>query len=61
MGGRRGAKNELAYGEMGYSKNVSEKALFMTGGKSVEAAMGWITDNQGAPDFEEQLFMVNKH
>jgi uncharacterized UBP type Zn finger protein len=26
----------------GFSKNVAEKAIFMTGNKSVEAALQWI-------------------
>lgn len=44
--------------EMGYSKDVSEKALFMTQGASIESALGWIEENKDAPDFNEALFIV---
>ena len=51
---------ELAAGleGMGYSKNVREKALLMTGNVSVEAALEWIESNKEAPDFEEEMLMV---
>jgi len=51
---------ELAAGleSMGYSKNVREKALLMTGNGSVEAALEWIESNKTAPDFEEEMLMV---
>ena len=47
---------------MGFSVNVSEKALFMTKhlGGGVERAMGWIDENREAPDYEEQLMMVGQ-
>jgi len=43
---------------MGYSKNVREKALLLTGNASVEAALEWIENNKTAPDFEEEMLMV---
>jgi hypothetical protein len=39
---------------MGYSKNVSEKALFMVQGAGVEAAIEWIESHSSDPDFEEE-------
>ena len=45
---------------MGYSKNPTEKALFMTQSKSVEAALQWLNDNKDAPDFNEPLFIVGQ-
>ena len=44
--------------EMGFSRNVAEKAIFMVQGAGVERAMGWIEDNRSAPDFEEPLMIV---
>lgn len=44
--------------EMGFTKAVSEKALFLTQNTSVEAAMEWIQQNQEQPDFLEELRMV---
>jgi uncharacterized UBP type Zn finger protein len=45
---------------MGHSKNVSEKAIFLTGNKTVEAAVKWIEDHKYDPDFEEELKMVGQ-
>lgn len=45
--------------EMGYSKNVSEKALFLSQG-ILEKAIEWIYENQNEPDFEEELRMVGQ-
>ncbi len=45
---------------MGYSKNVSEKALFLTQNLSLEKALDWITENSKSPDFEEELRMLGK-
>jgi hypothetical protein len=36
---------------MGYSKNVSEKALFYSN-NNLETALKWIEDNKNQPDFE---------
>lgn len=44
--------------DMGFSRNVAEKAIFMVQGAGVERAMGWIEDNRQAPDFEEPLMIV---
>lgn len=44
--------------EMGFSRNVAEKATFMVQGAGVERAMGWIEDNREQPDFEEALMIV---
>lgn len=44
--------------EMGFSRNVAEKAIFMVQGAGVERAMGWIEDNREQPDFEEALMLV---
>ena len=43
---------------MGFSKNVSEKALFLTQPTSIEKAMAWIEENKKSPDFEEELRIV---
>ena len=43
---------------MGFSKNVAEKALFLTQNKGVEAAMAWIDKNMDEPDYEEPLMIV---
>lgn len=42
----------------GFSKVVSEKSLYLTGGKSVDKAMDWIEAHQQDPDFEEELRIV---
>jgi len=44
--------------EMGFSKNVSEKALFLNQSKSVEIAMTWIEEHQNDADFEEELVIT---
>lgn len=42
--------------DMGFTKEVAEKALLYTNNASVEAAMDWITQHQDDPDFlEEEL------
>eukprot|EP01017_Pseudomicrothorax_dubius_P034863 TRINITY_DN4825_c0_g1_i1.p1 TRINITY_DN4825_c0_g1~~TRINITY_DN4825_c0_g1_i1.p1 ORF type:complete len:352 (-),score=117.89 TRINITY_DN4825_c0_g1_i1:62-1117(-) len=46
--------------ELGNSKNVSEKALLLTGNKSVEDAIQWIYENKDEPDFEEELTLVEQ-
>ena len=43
---------------MGYTKDVSEKALFLSGMKSVEEALKWIEENKNQPDFNETLYVV---
>ena len=45
---------------MNFSKNVSEKAIFLTGNHSVEKALNWIEKNSYEPDFEEELKIVEK-
>jgi UBX domain-containing protein 1/4 len=44
--------------EMGISKAVSEKALFLTQAKSIEPAIDWIQEHENDPDFEEELQIV---
>jgi len=44
--------------EMGFSKNVAEKALFLNQSSSVENAMGWIEEHQTDADFEEELVIT---
>ena len=44
--------------DMGFSRNVAEKACFMVQGAGVERALAWIEDNRNAPDFEEPLMIV---
>lgn len=46
--------------EMGFSTAVCEKALFLTGNSSVEAAFEWINEHQNDPDFEEELRVVGQ-
>jgi len=43
---------------MGFTKEVSEKALFLTQNSSLEAAMNWIEEHQGDSDFLEELRIV---
>lgn len=43
---------------MGYTLHPVEKALLLTGNKSVEAAMDWLDQNKDQPDFEEQMFIA---
>ena len=44
---------------MGFSKNVREKALAMTGNNSLEDAVNWIDLNCQKPDFENELIVNN--
>ena len=47
--------------EMGFSKAVCEKALFLTkqqNQENVDKALDWIQANMDAPDFEEELKIV---
>ncbi len=45
--------------EMGFSKNASEKALFMN--KNIlEASVEWIYEHQNDADFEEELRIVGQ-
>lgn len=46
--------------EMGYSKNVSEKALFLSRNANIQKALDWINENKASPDFEEELRMVGQ-
>ena len=48
--------------DMGYGKDASEKALFMTmsKGQSVENAMDWIMEHQTDADFNEPLLIVGQ-
>jgi len=45
---------------LGFSKDTSEKALFLTGNNSVEAAKEWLAQHKDEPDFNEPLFIVMK-
>ena len=45
--------------EMGFSKNVSEKSLFLNQG-ILDKAIEWIYENQDQPDFEEELRLIGK-
>jgi len=38
---------------MGYSKNVSEKSIFMSQAKDASKALDWIMAHNNDPDFEE--------
>jgi len=44
--------------EFGFTKIVSEKAIFMTGCKGVEPALDWINSHSEDADFNEELFIV---
>lgn len=44
----------------GYSKDCAEKGLFMTQNASVEAAMAWLEQHKGDPDFLEPLYIVRQ-
>ena len=48
--------------DMGFGKDASEKALFMTQGQgsTVEAALEWIGLHQEDPDFNEPLMIVGQ-
>lgn len=43
---------------MGYARNPSEKALLLTGNKSIQDAIEWMDQNKNEPDFNEQMFLV---
>jgi uncharacterized UBP type Zn finger protein len=43
---------------MGYSKNVSEKSLLMTGNASIEKALEWIEEHREDADFEEEMRVI---
>lgn len=45
--------------EMGFSKNVSEKACFFNK-SNLETSIEWIYEHQNDPDFEEELRMVGQ-
>ena len=45
--------------EMGYSKNVAEKATFLNQ-NSIDKALEWIYENQKEPDFEEELRIIGQ-
>ena len=45
--------------EMGFSKNVSEKACFFNQ-NVLENAINWIYEHQNDPDFEEELRIVGQ-
>jgi len=45
--------------EMGFSKNVSEKACFLNQ-NILENAINWIYEHQSEPDFEEELRIVEE-
>jgi len=45
---------------MGYSKNVSEKALLFTNSLSIEAALEWIENHKTDADFEEECLIVQE-
>lgn len=44
--------------DMGFSKNVSEKSLFLTQNASLEKALEWIEQHNEDADFEEELRIV---
>lgn len=48
--------------DMGFSKDASEKALFMVlaKGQSIEAALEWINEHSDDKDFNEPLLIVGK-
>ena len=46
--------------EMGFSKTVAEKALFLTQG-GVEKAMDWINEHMEDEDFNEELVIVGSN
>ena len=45
--------------EMGYSKNVAEKALFLNQ-QILEKSIEWIYENQNEQDFEEELRIMGQ-
>jgi uncharacterized UBP type Zn finger protein len=44
---------------LGFSKDVAEKALFLTSNMGVEPALKWLEDNKNAPDFNEPLYITS--
>ena len=48
--------------EMGFTKNASEKALFMvmSKGQSIENATEWLYEHMDDPDFNEELLIVGR-
>ena len=44
--------------DMGFSKIVAEKSLFMVQGGGIPKAMEWIDNHREDADFEEELFIV---
>lgn len=44
--------------EMGYSKAVAEKSLFLVQGGGVPKALDWIDQHMDDPDFNEELVVV---
>jgi len=46
--------------EMGFTKSVAEKALFMTQGGGVPKAMEWIDKHSEDADFLEELVIVGQ-
>ena len=40
---------------MGYTKEVAEKSLLMTGNQTVDGAMDWIMEHQNDEDFFEEM------
>ena len=47
---------------MGFTKNASEKALFMvmSKGQSIENATEWLYEHMDDPDFNEELLIVGR-
>ena len=45
--------------EIGFSKTVAEKALFLNG-QNFDKAMDYIDQHQNDPDFEEELKIVGR-
>jgi PUB domain len=46
--------------QAGYTKDCAEKGLFMTQNATVEAAIQWLEQHKGDPDFLEPLFIVRQ-
>ena len=44
----------------GHTKDVAEKALFMTQNVSVQAAKNWMEEHKTDPDYHEPLFIVRQ-
>ena len=43
--------------EMGFSAVRATRALYLTGGESMEAAVGWLEDHQADADLDEPLMV----